>query len=362
MSPIRADGLPAVEGPQAADDPVGPVAAVGSSMRHESGGSDAAAAIGGSTASALSATTVSPVGSTGPDSPLIAGPDWELDYYSRPILEPDGKKRWELLICATPGPQQSQGEPTEPFRWLRVCSAASVNSIWLKEAIESALVEAHLQGYGQPRRIRCWRASMRTMVQRAAEGLGLELVPSRRCYGLVEWLQQRQEQVYPQEPGYLVGPLAPPPQAIRPVSVPLPEAVRGDRWGWATLPFAALAEASDWDIGFAGLTHLPEAVDAAAPVPGIRLFSRSRALAIAGWLAGLEPVRLEIDGGQLILEAGLEDRWLLASLSAEEATAAAAAFAAARDSAAGLQFIAVQSGDGAERLDGFWLLRDLPDG
>jgi len=25
-------------------------------------------------------------------------PDWELDFYSRPILEPDGKKRWELLI------------------------------------------------------------------------------------------------------------------------------------------------------------------------------------------------------------------------------------------------------------------------
>lgn len=26
-------------------------------------------------------------------------PDWELDFYSRPILDPDGKKRWELLIC-----------------------------------------------------------------------------------------------------------------------------------------------------------------------------------------------------------------------------------------------------------------------
>ena len=28
--------------------------------------------------------------------------DWELDFYSRPILEPDGKKRWELLISSTP--------------------------------------------------------------------------------------------------------------------------------------------------------------------------------------------------------------------------------------------------------------------
>jgi hypothetical protein len=290
------------------------------------------------------------------------GGDWELDYYSRPILEADGKKRWELLICATQNPLTPAGAPTEPFRWSRICPAASVNSIWLKEAIEAALADAGRLGYGPPRRIRCWRASMRTMVQRAAEGLGLELVPSRRCYSLVEWLQQRQREIYPQEVGYLVGPLAPPPQAIRPVSVPLPEAVRGDRWSWATLPCAALAEASDWEIGFAGLLKLPEALDPATPIPGIRLFSRTRALAIAGWLAGLEPVRLELDGEQLVLEAGLEDRWLLAMLPAEEAKAAAAAFAAARDQAAGLQFIAVQSDDQAERLDGFWLLRDLPDG
>ena len=28
--------------------------------------------------------------------------DWELDFYSRPILEADGKKRWELLITSSP--------------------------------------------------------------------------------------------------------------------------------------------------------------------------------------------------------------------------------------------------------------------
>ena len=39
-----------------------------------------------------------------------ASPDWELDFYSRPILEPDGKKRWELLICATPDPEGA-GDP-----------------------------------------------------------------------------------------------------------------------------------------------------------------------------------------------------------------------------------------------------------
>ena len=27
---------------------------------------------------------------------LTAAEDWELDFYSRPILEADGRKRWEL--------------------------------------------------------------------------------------------------------------------------------------------------------------------------------------------------------------------------------------------------------------------------
>lgn len=290
--------------------------------------------------------------------------DWELDFYSRPILEADGRKRWELLICSSADPLQpgsSDGE-SSGFRWQQDCPADSVNSIWLRQSIEAALAEAQQQGWQPPRRLRCWRGSMRTMVQRAAEGLGLELVPSRRCYQLVEWLQDRHRNVYPKEPGYLAGPLAPPPQAIRPVAVPLPEALRGDSWDWATLTAEALAEATEWQIGFAGLLPQPAQLPPQTPVPGIRLFSRSRALAIAGWLAGLEPVRLEIDANQLVLEAGLEDRWLLANLAAAESSAAAAAFASAREQAGGLQFIAVVSSPDAERLEGFWLLRDLPDG
>ncbi|MEI8251287.1 MAG: Tab2/Atab2 family RNA-binding protein [Synechococcus sp. ELA057] len=292
--------------------------------------------------------------------------DWELDFYSRPIVEADGKKRWELLICSTPDPRLTGADATGPssegFRWQQDCPASSVNSIWLREAIEAALANAREQGWGTPRRLRCWRSSMRTMVQRAAEGLGLELIPSRRCYQLVEWLQERHRSVYPQDPGYLSGPLAPAPQPIRPVAVPLPEALRGDSWEWASLTRSALSEAGDWEIGFASLLPSPPVLDPEQPVPGLRLFSRTRSLAIAGWLAGLEPVRLEICGQQLVLEAGLEDRWLLANLSAGEAEAAAKAFNETREHGGGLQFLAVVSDRNAQKLDGFWLLRDLPDG
>ena len=273
---------------------------------------------------------------------MMQAPDWELDYYSRPILEADGKKRWELLICSTPEVSAGDDGTSHQFRWVQTCPATSVNSIWLKEALEQALCAAEDQGFAPPRRLRCWRASMRTMVQRAAEGLGMELV-------------------YPQEPGYMAGPLAPPPQPLRPIAVPLPEAARGESWAWASLPLEALAGAGEWDLGFAGLVPLPSGLEAEVPVPGIRLFSPSRALALAGWLAGLEPVRLEISGLQLVLEAGMEDRWLLTNLDQAEAEAAARAFAAARTQAGGLQFMAVQANEADQRFEGFWLLRDLPD-
>ena len=108
--------------------------------------------------------------------------DWELDFYSRPILEADGRKRWELLICSSADVLQGDSDPAfSGFRWQQDCPADSVNSIWLRQAIETALAEAQRQGWQAPRRLRCWRGSMRTMVQRAAAGLGLELVPSRRC-------------------------------------------------------------------------------------------------------------------------------------------------------------------------------------
>ncbi|MBM5799736.1 MAG: DUF1092 family protein [Cyanobacteria bacterium K_DeepCast_35m_m2_023] len=294
---------------------------------------------------------------TGPASVAADAPDWELDYYSRPILEADGKKRWEVLICSTPAP----GDPQSRFRWVRSCPASRVNSIWLREALEAAMAEAETLGLGRPRRLRCWRAAMRTMVQRAAEGLGMELVPSRRCYSLVSWLAQREREVYPQEPGYLAGPLAPPPEAIKTVALPLPETARGQSWAWARLQAGDLAGARDWDVDFSGLIPLPEGLDPTATVPGIRLFGGARALAIAGWLAGLEPVRLEVSGRQLVLEAALEDRWLLSDLEPNDSDLAAAALVEVRQQAAGLQFIAVQASPEDQRFSGFWMLRDLPD-
>ena len=36
-----------------------------------------------------------------PENKKLKVADWEVDFYSRPIIEVDGKKRWELLISST---------------------------------------------------------------------------------------------------------------------------------------------------------------------------------------------------------------------------------------------------------------------
>ena len=122
--------------------------------------------------------------------------DWELDFYSRPILEPDGKKRWELLISSTP--ELGGGEA---FRYARRCPAGEVNSTWLTEALRDAMTSAEADGWRAPRRLRSWRSAMRTMVQRAAAALDLEMVPSRRTYALIDWMAERDREVYPQGRG-----------------------------------------------------------------------------------------------------------------------------------------------------------------
>ena len=289
------------------------------------------------------------------NSTATVGTDWELDFYSRPILESDGRKRWELLVTATPDPEAGG----EPFRFAKRCPSGEVNSLWLASALREARDAALEAGLVAPRRLRCWRSSMRTMVQRAAAELDLEMIASRRTYALLDWLQQREQEVYPQEEGFMAGPLAPPPAPVTTPAVPLPEEVQGDAWSWAALPAQMLRDAGDWPMGFSGLLPLPDGLDDEQTVPGLRLFSSSRALAMAGWLGGLEPVRLLVEGRQLVLEAGQDDRWLVSDLDAQAAEAITAALAASKQTGKGLQFIAIQASPEEQAFAGFWMMRDI---
>nr|YP_002049512.1 hypothetical protein PCC_0893 [Paulinella chromatophora]ACB43302.1 hypothetical protein PCC_0893 [Paulinella chromatophora] len=284
--------------------------------------------------------------------------DWELDFYSRSPIDTNDKKCWELIICSTPS--ISITGPSAYFRWEMPCPSESVNSLWLKEALGQAIDSALEQGFSSPRRLRSWRSSMRIMIQRAVESFGIEFVPSRRCYTLMEWIKDREIQIYSSQKNMSTNIGVIPSTRTQFRAIPLPTAAQGDSWSWASLPMNILQEASNWEISFSGLLPLPifNEKQKEIMIPGVRLLSLSRSLAIAGWIQGLEPVRLEICETQLVLEAGLEDRWLLTDLPIEEALVANEAFTKARMNAFGVQFLAVQSDPNQRGFDGLWMLRN----
>ncbi len=280
--------------------------------------------------------------------------DWEIDFYSRPILDENGKKRWELLITTT-----NDFKNKKTFKWEKICPASNVNSIWLKTALEEAIKDANTQGWAAPSVIRCWRSSMKTMIKRAADQIGIELISSRRTYSLLEWLIDRERNLYPKQKGYIGVNLAPPSNPIDNQAIPLPEEVRGDSWSFASLSLNTLREADEWEIEFSNLIPIKESISENISIPGIRLFSSKRSLALSAWLGGLEPVKLLIEGTQIILEAGQADRWLVTDVEEEAKKAIENNFQNAKRYADGLQFISVQKSSKQNSLDGFWMLRDV---
>tara|TARA_Y100001968_G_scaffold280234_1_gene276610 strand:+ start:467 stop:1354 length:888 start_codon:yes stop_codon:yes gene_type:complete len=280
--------------------------------------------------------------------------DWEIDFYSRPVMEENGKKRWELLITST-----NKFKDYKTFKWEKMCPASTVNSIWLKDALEEAINDAKDQGWEAPVIIRCWRSSMKTMIKRAADQIGIELISSRRTYSLLEWIIDRERNLYPRQKGYIGVNLAPPSNPIANQAIPLPEEVRGESWSFASLSLDALREADEWEIEFSNLIPIKESINENILIPGIRLFSSKRSLALAAWLGGLEPSKLLIEGTQIILEAGQSDRWLVTDVEEEAQNAIKNNFLNTKKNADGLQFISVQKSSEQNSLDGFWMLRDI---
>ena len=71
---------------------------------------------------------------------------------------------------------------------------------------------------------------------------------------------------------------------------------------------------------------------------------------------------MTVEGRQLLLEAGQDDRWLVSDLDATSAEEITASLHRSRDGMRGLQFIAVQTTPEEQSFAGFWMLRDIPMG
>ncbi|PSB21801.1 hypothetical protein C7B69_15895 [filamentous cyanobacterium Phorm 46] len=280
---------------------------------------------------------------------------WELDFYSRPILDEREKKKWEVLICESP---LNVGDKAESlFRYSQFCPSTTVNSLWLAGAIKEAIAAAPKR----PEKIRFFRRQMANMITKACEELDIPAAFSRRTLALSLWLEERMQDVYPSEPGYqpVVNPSV---QFVPETPVALPDALIGEKWAFVSLPIAAFDEMSEWDIGFGEAFGLP--MTRLAPetqIPGLIIYS-SRATALAGWMSALELAFIKFESGppaKLVLDTGANDRWIIANLRDAATEREAASFEAAKKQAKQVHFLAIQSNPESESFAGFWLLHEL---
>ncbi|MBK4728636.1 Tab2/Atab2 family RNA-binding protein [Oxynema sp. CENA135] len=290
------------------------------------------------------------------------GKTWELDFYSKPILDENGKKLWEVLIC------ESLCQPCSPemtgFRYSKYYPSTEVNSIALGQAIEEAIAQV-----GEPpTQIRFFRRQMNNMITKACKDLGMASKPSRRTLTLLSWLEERSQQVYPHEPGY--DEAAAKSTSVKMESLPpqrLPDALIGQKWAFVSLEAEAFADFNEWEIGFGeafpilGDKSLVADLSPNTSIPGLIIFS-SRALPMAAWISGIELAFLRFDGKEqprLILETGPNESWILANINDRKTQKEAEAFEAAKTKASGVHFLAVQSDPNSESFAGFWLLREV---
>ncbi|NEO79784.1 Tab2/Atab2 family RNA-binding protein [Moorena sp. SIO4G3] len=283
---------------------------------------------------------------------------WELDFYSRPILDENQKKLWEVLICESP--LDINLSPETLFQYASWCPNQQVNSIWLGQALSDAIAKAQQP----PTKIRFFRRQMNNMITKACNELNIPAQPSRRTYALERWLKQRIEDFYPNQPGY--DPAAAASSFVRyqsPIPKPLPDALQGQKWAVVSLQAAAFEEMNEWDIDF-GEAFPVSIMDIApeTPIPGLIIFSQ-RAKPLAAWMSGLELsfVKLDTtdDKPKLLLETGANESWILANLTKSQILAEAKSFEEAKQKANFVHFLAVQSSPTSERFAGFWLCREL---
>jgi hypothetical protein len=280
---------------------------------------------------------------------------WELDFYSRPIVDENKKKIWEVLVCESSLNVNDSGE--EIFRYSQFCSNQEVNSVWLGNAIKEAMAKS-----GQnPQKIRFFRTQMNNMISKACKDLGIPSAPSRRTFNLNKWLAERMEEVYPNHPGYI--PAGANPSVLMPNVEPLilPDALIAQKWAFVSLEAAAFAEMPEWEIGFQEAFPLKNCgVAPDTRIPGM-IFFTSRALPLAAWISGLELAIVKFETlpqGNLLLETGVNDSWILANIRDAGTIAEAQGFENAKQQAKGVHFLAVQSDPQAESFAGFWLLQE----
>lgn len=277
---------------------------------------------------------------------------WELDFSPRPILDKRGKKSWELLIT----------DDTGTFVFSDLFPNTKINSVSLKSALVT-LLENHK--FKNPTCCRFFRGQVTTIISRALLDLNIKPIPSRRCYTLVNLLNERSKFLYKQHPGYS--------KTIKSVNTfnllppqELKDELRGEKWMFVQLPALDLQKVADmvekgeiFGSSFL-LSGLSKTIKPKSLIPGVAVFSQ-RATPLAAWTGSLElaTIKVDIQRACLILETGVDKSWLYGSYRKNKASEQEAkAWENAKKIVDGLHFLVIQPEAESTIISGLWFMND----
>jgi RNA-binding protein Tab2/Atab2 len=274
---------------------------------------------------------------------------WQADFYRRPLKDNAGNTLWELVICNS----------TRSLTAFALCPQAEANSVWLADQLKQVMGDRA----NSPEQIHVFRPQVVSLFNAACQPLEISVVPTRHTAALKQLLQE-QVAYYCTLEGY-TGQSYDPIALEQPAPVPVPEHLWGDRWRFAAISAGDLLPAfGDRPIPIREMPNflLPMQLKlpSTTPIPGVVIDGGRQSMRLARWLQQEKPAFLNYIPGDpdgLILEAGLVDRWIVATFEDAEVKAAAQTFRGRQQANQGLHFLLVQPDDSGITYSGFWLLQ-----
>ncbi|MBE9232583.1 Tab2/Atab2 family RNA-binding protein [Cuspidothrix issatschenkoi LEGE 03284] len=260
---------------------------------------------------------------------------WQADFYRIPLQYEKKEILWELLIC----------DQTRNFEFVATCPQSQANSQWVAQQLQLA------GGDKLPDIIQVFRPQSLGLITVAANSLDIKVEATRRTLVLKQWLAAKQ---YPID-------------IDKPAPLPLPENLWGEEWAFGTIPSSNIVdEFADRPIP---ILQIPESIKpinlglaSTVAIPGVIIYGGRKSMVLAQWLQESTPVELNYLAGDpngLVLESGLVDRWILATFTDAEVTAAGKLYQQRKRLSRGLHFLVVQPDKSGMTYSGFWLLQDV---
>jgi len=269
---------------------------------------------------------------------------WEIDFFSKPVLNENGKKLWELIVVNNKG----------TFEHVESVPNNLINSKELRKRINLIIKSAEVKPAG----IKFFRTQMFNMINIALSELELSVRPSRKTRLLVEKLKERDGTVYEKMIGFKpflreIDTI----QTLKKTPERMPDFLRGDSYIFATIDIESLKDVFNQKPRFLELFQPSFSSEKELSIPGLIIIS-NRAKSLSSWLNSIElfGVVCDIEKKDLIIECGLDTQYLFGKIKNDQYKESKV-FDENKKMSGGYHFIAVQSNSPNQEIIGFWLLK-----